>query len=175
MKSDNITNSCNQLAKEIWEICIASNVWLTAVHIAGEKNIIKDFMSRLQNQNTEWRLSPAIFHKNFRVFYCKPEIDHFASCLNYQIPKYSSWHSDENAVAIDAFSMSWSNLYFYSCPSFSLIGAVLTKIKQEQCSGIMVMPWWKTQVWFPMMVKLLVNFPVLLPPSILTLPWNESM
>ena len=72
--------------------------------------------------------------------------------------------------------MSWTNLNFYAFPPFSLIGAVLAKIRQEQGSGIMVIPWWKTQVWFPMMVKLLVNFPpVLLPPNILTLLWNKSM
>ena len=53
--------------------------------------------------------------------------------------------------------MSWSNLYFYAFPPFGLTGVVLVKIKQEQCSGIMVMPWWKTQVRFPMMVKSLVN------------------
>ena len=88
---------------------------------------------------------------------------------------YVSWHSDKNAVAIDVSSIPWSNLYFYAFPPFSLIGAVLAKIKQEQCSGIMVTPWWKTQVWFPMMIKLLVNFPVLLPPNILTLPWNKSV
>ena len=45
-------------------------------------------MSRLQNENTEWRLSPAVLHKILRTFHCKPEIDLFASRLNYQILKY---------------------------------------------------------------------------------------
>ena len=109
-----------------------------------KENITADFMSRLQNENTEWRLPPAIFHKILRVFYFKPEIDIFA-CLNYQIPKYVSWYPNKNAVAIDAFSMSWSNLNFYAFP-LSLIGAVLAEIKQEQCSGIMVIPWLKTSL-----------------------------
>ena len=33
-----------------------------------KENITADFMSRLQNENTEWRLPPAIFHKILRVF-----------------------------------------------------------------------------------------------------------
>ena len=45
-------------------------------------------MPRLQNENTEWRLSPAVLHKILRTFHCKPEIDLFASRLNYQILKY---------------------------------------------------------------------------------------
>ena len=92
---------------------------MRAVHKPGKENITADFMSRLQNKNTKWRLSPTIFHKILRMFYCKPEIDLFASCLNYQIAKYVSWHSDENAVATDAFSMSWTNLDFYAFPPFS--------------------------------------------------------
>ena len=81
-----VSNSRNYLVREIWEICIASKVWLAAVHIPGKENISADFMSRLQNVNTEWRLSPAIFHKILSVSYCKPEIYLFPSCLNYQIP-----------------------------------------------------------------------------------------
>ena len=52
---------------------------------------------------------------------------------------------------------------------------LVKKKKQEHCSGIMVMPWWKTKVWSPMMVKLLINFTVLLRPNLLTLLWNKSM
>ena len=57
--------------------------------LPGKENITADFTSRLQNENTEWRLPPAIFHKILRVFYFKLEIDFF-TCLNYQIPKYVS-------------------------------------------------------------------------------------
>ena len=49
-------------------------------------------MSRLQNENTEWILSPIFFQKTLEVFNCKPEIDRFVSCINYQIGQYASWH-----------------------------------------------------------------------------------
>ena len=125
-----VSNSCNHSAREIWETCIASRVWLTAVYVPGKENITADFMSTLQNENTEWRLSPAIFHKVLRVLYCKPDINFFASCLSYQIPNYVSWHSNNNAIAIHAFSMS------QSFPPFSVIGAAVAKIVQQHCSGI---------------------------------------
>ena len=38
----------------------------------------------------------------------------------------------------------------------------------------MIKPWWKTQFWFPMMVSLLKNFLILLPPNILTLQFKRS-
>ena len=64
-------------------------------------------------------------------------------------------------------SISWSELKFYASPPFSLIGAAIAKVK-EKCLGIMIIPWWKTQFWFPMMVSLLKNFLILLPSNILT-------
>ena len=84
--------------------------------------------------------SPAICRKILRMFYYKPEIDLFASSLKYQIPKYVSLHSDKNAVPIDTFSISWSNLNFNAFSPFCVIGEVVAKIRQEQYSVIMVMP-----------------------------------
>ena len=131
-------------------------------------------MSRFQNENAEWRLSPIVFQRILEMFYCKPETDLFASCVHYQIGQYASWHPDSNAIAIDAFSISWSELNFYAFPPFSLIGAAIAKVRKEKCLGIMIILWWKTQFWFPMMISLLKIFPILLPPHILPLPSKRS-
>ena len=64
------------------------------------------------------------------------------------------------SVAIVAFSISWSEMNFYAFPLFNLIGAAIAKFRKEECSGIMIITWWKTQFWFPMMVSLLKNFPI---------------
>ena len=98
-------------------------------------------MSRLQNENSEWRLSPIFFQRILEVFYFKPEIDLFASYIHYQIGQYASWHPDINAVAIDAFSISWSELNFYAFPPFSLIGVAIVKVRKEKCLRIMIIPW----------------------------------
>ena len=56
-----VLNSCNHLVREIWKNYIASKVWLTAVHMPGEKNITADFMLKLQNVNTERILIACYF------------------------------------------------------------------------------------------------------------------
>ena len=33
------SENCNDLAKEIWFWCIKNNIWLSAVHIAGNRNL----------------------------------------------------------------------------------------------------------------------------------------
>ena len=131
-------------------------------------------MSRLLNENTEWRLAPLVFHKIVTLFKVTPEIDLFASALNHQVPKYISWNPDQEAFAIDAFSISWANIKFYAFPSFNLIRARISKIKREGASGVMIIPLWTTLFWFPMMVSILQDFPVTLPPNILALPFIQD-
>ena len=55
-----------------------------------------------------------------------------------------------------------------------LVGARILKIKQEGAPGVMIIPLRNTQFWFPMMVSLLQDFPVILPPNILALPFNQD-
>ena len=52
-------------------------------------------------------------------------------------------------MAIDAISLGWSCLCFYAFPPFSLINRVLPKVQQDQSQGIIIVPMWNTQVWFP--------------------------
>ena len=45
--------------------------------------------------------------------FSKPVIDLFASLLNHKLEKYISFRPDPNAVAVDAFSISWTKQYVY--------------------------------------------------------------
>ena len=82
--------------------------------------------------------------------------------------------SCKNAISINAFSISLPEFNFYAFPPFSLIGAAIEKVRQEKCSEIMIIPWWKKQLLFPMMVSLLKYFPILFSPNLLTLPSKRS-
>ena len=59
----------------------------------------------------------------------KPEIDLFAPRLNHQCSTYVSYRPDPEALAIDAYSLDWSNLNLYAFPPFSVIPTVLNKLK----------------------------------------------
>ena len=136
---------------------------------------IANFMSTSLNENTEWQLSPTIFKKIVRTFYFEPEIDLFASYLNYQVENYNSWFPEPKASIINAFSIDWTNKKIYAFPPLSLIGATLVKIRHYQASGIMILLWWQTQFWF-LMLKMLQDFPLQLPSNIklLILPLNKQ-
>ena len=131
-------------------------------------------MSRLLSESTAWKLRPWFFQKTLELSSVKPEIETFASHLNYQVPTYVSWNTDKNAYTNDAFSMPWANLKFYTFSPFSLIVTFIWKIRREMTAGIMIFPWRVTQFWFPMIVPLLQDFPVALPPNVWTLPSNKG-
>ena len=49
--------------------------------------------------------------------------------MNYQIDQYTLWHPDKNAIATDAFGMSWSELNFDTFLPFNVIGAAIVTVR----------------------------------------------
>ena len=109
-------------------------------------------------------LDPQIFKRITNKF-GSPEIDLFASRLNKQYAKYSSWRPDPEALFVDAFSVNWNNLFFYAFPPFSLIGRCLEKIHANQAEGILIVPQWMSQSWYPKLLRLLVEVPIVIQPK----------
>ena len=51
---------------------------------------------------------------------------------------------------------------FYAFPPFAIIGKVLHKIVLDVATGIIVVPNWPTQPWYNLLIKLLIDIPILL-------------
>ena len=92
-------------------------------------------------------------------------VDMFASRINKKLGRYVSWHKDSTAWKIDAFSFSWSNIFSFMFPPFALILRTLQKIQQDMTDCVIVLPWWRAQIWVPKLTSLLIDYPVILPKS----------
>ena len=68
------------------------------------------------------------------------------------VSKFVSYKPEPGAWATDAFFLNWHSLQFYAFPPFSIIGKVLAKIKQDEARGILIVPLWSTQPWFPIAI-----------------------
>ena len=119
------------LALELWEWCIQRGIHLSAAHIPGEDNLVADFLSRGKYLPSEWTLNPFVFQRICQVLVHRPEIDLFASTLNFQLPKYCARCRDPKAWKVDALSFRWSGLLLYAFPPFSILPTVLEKVAQE--------------------------------------------
>ena len=87
----------------------------------------------------------------------------FASWLTTLLPRYYSWRPDPEAEAADAFTQNWAQSRGYANPPWYLINCFLHQVSQQQARIVMVMPWWSTQAWFPVILAMLEDYPRLLP------------
>ena len=91
-----------------------------------------------------------------------PNIDLFASRLNYQIKPFVSYLGDPESATTDALSLpSWSTWVFYAFPPFSIISLVLQMVITDKSCGIIFVPNWPTQSWYPTIKRLLLKHAVL--------------
>ena len=148
-------------ASELWHWCLDRGITIAAEHLPGEKNVAADAESRTLRSSAEWRLHPTMFQHVVQVL-GPCEIDLFATRLNSQLPQYISWRPDPFSVAVDAFMVQWTKWQGYAFP-FSLIGRCLRKVWTEGATLLIVAPVWPMQSWYPVLLELLVDLPLLLP------------
>ena len=86
-------------------------------------------------------------------------------CISPDTPTtmFFSWRPDPLAEAMDAFTQDWSQFQGYANPLWCLILRTLSKIQREEARVLLIAPVWRTQPWYPLLLKLLVKIPHLLP------------
>ena len=168
------STKCDKIARSIWNLCINLNTWIICSHIAGTENAA-DGPSRRFNDRHEWTLDPKVFDQ-IVLLWGLPKIDLFASRINRKCELFCSWKPDPEAKHVDAFALNWTMYsYVYIFPPFSLLPRILRKIMTEQIDAIVIAPLWPTQMWFPVLMEMLVDNPIILPPTSSTLrdPCNK--
>ena len=151
----------NEITRLIWLFAIQRDLWIKAVFIPGKENVLADSESRKIRQ-VEWKLNPKIFQILCKIrgpFY----IDLFASRISHQISKFVSWLPDPEAWKIDAFTFDWDMVGIYCFPPFCLILRILHRVILQQADMTIIVPMWKQRPWYPQLIDLLVEFPIILP------------
>ena len=146
------------LTLEIWKWCETKRLYLLAQHVPGKNNVVADEESRKMKDNNDWKIDSTVIQPLIK----ECQIDLFASRLTHQLDKYVSWRPDPGAIHVDAFTMNWRNLIAYAFPPFSLIPAVLHKTKKEMATLILIAPLWSAQPWWPLLIDLVIDYPVYL-------------
>jgi len=163
----------NALARDIWQWCEQRNLFLYASYIKSLENREADRESRSLAKETEWSLSKPAFDQITKRLGI-PEIDLFASRNNAKCNRFVSWRRDPESVAVDAFTLNWHKLRFYAFPPFSMIFRVLNKIIADKARGMLVVPLWPSQPWYPVFLSLLEDIPITLQPSKTLLSFNRT-
>ena len=100
------------LTRDLLALTMRNNITLTAHHLAGEKNVVADFLSRPgQICKNEWCFDKPTFNsvqrKATNLGFGPLTVDLFANALSKQLPRYGSPHHDLNALLTDALQAKW--------------------------------------------------------------------
>lgn len=155
----------HHLARQIWTWAIARNIWLSAAHIPGSSNVQADTLSRQLSDDMEWMLTSQVFQA-LQTTYPSLEVDLFASRLNNKLCTYVSFL----AMAVDAFTLQWTDGHYYAFPPFSILHRVMRKVSDDKTARmILVAPIWASRVWFPVLLRLVSGPCYILPETSRTL------
>lgn len=150
------------ITMRIYKLAIANHVTISSQHIPGKKNVIADYLSRLGEEHIEWKLDYNVLQPLFQQH--RPTIDLFAKHHNNRLPRWVSWKPHPRAVWADAFSRSWVGECPYLYPPTKLVLRVLKKILWEGIpKSILIAPHWPTQPYYPLLMRMLIQDPIVLP------------
>ena len=153
----------NSVAQTILRLCETNDVLLLPQFVPGKLSVLADSLSRdSQVLGSEWTLCQEVCQE---LFHCwSANIDLFTTSMNHRLPAYFSPVVDTQALATDAMTQCWDGLQAYAFPPFGFILNVLAKVRQSQNLEVtLVAPYWPLKPWFPDILELLVDIPVLLP------------
>jgi hypothetical protein len=153
-----------EVARRVLAFCEQREVRLVVEHLPGVQNTVADALSRWPLDRSDWSLSPEVFRLvDFR--WGPHTIDWFATRHNARLRRFCSWNADERAVYVDALQhIGKRKENGYANPPFSVIGKILQKIQKSGRDLTLIVPAWPSQHWWPLLLHLLSDTPLLLPP-----------
>ena len=155
----------NSIAQRFLRWVESLSVVIFPQFIMGKHNVLADALPR-PNQilGSEWTLKQEVFRDLCRRW--SVSIDLFATSQNHRCSIYFSPYHNHNALVTDALLQNWNGWQAYAFPPWSLIPAVLKKLRSS--SGVLlaiIAPYWPQRPWFPDLLDLVVDGPVALPQS----------
>jgi hypothetical protein len=131
-------------------------------HLPGVQNTVADALSRWPMDRSDWSLNPEVFQL-VEHRWGPHTIDWFATRQNTRLPRFASWAADEQATYVDALQNLGKPENGYANPPFSLIGKILQKIRKTGRDLTLIVPAWPSQHWWPLLLELLSDTPLILP------------
>ena len=151
------------MAITLWEFCIKRDISISAVHLPGVDNTKADRLSRMENSDHSYSISESFFDLLSNSISFPLKVDCFASRLNFKLDNFISRYYDPYSSWVDAFTVHWSD-YVYLFPPVPIIHRVISKFKADKTGhGLLICPYWPSQLWFPSLLEILIAPPILIP------------
>lgn len=159
------SQSLSRLATSIWEMCLKRGLLLQARHIPGHLNTEADVASRRFFTKNMWHIRPTTYRTIIQPRFGRNDVDVFADRSSHLLPNYVSWKTDPQAMATDALTIQWQNFRRPLIhPPWNLISICLRKLLMNPVPATIIVPYWPSAVWFPLLQQMSRSPPLLLDP-----------
>ena len=105
-----------------------------------------------------WRLQPSLqrrlLHKVASIVGAPVTLDAFACHQSRVCPRYASRLSEPAALASDGLALDWRQEVVWLNPPWALLPDIIGKLAAERPAGVLIVPCWTTQVWWPSLLAL---------------------
>ena len=163
----------HKLLRRFWALCDVNSVSVRMEYVRSACNPA-DEPSRWKFRD-EWRLCGPLFNKMEGIF-GPHSIDLFASRSTHLLPRYVSRFLDPEALAVDAFSVSWAGERSWINADWDSLPKVAQRLEEEPAAcATVVCPYFPGELWFQRL-RLMSSDMVVLPwdPSFAEFPQGQS-
>jgi hypothetical protein len=141
----------NNLAKDIYLFTKSNNISLSVDWIPRSQNEQADYFSKIIDFE-DWRVNDSYFcmaSARWGPF----TLDCFASSENAKVERFFSKMFNPGSLGIDAFVHNWHGENCWLAPPIDTITDVIVHSLRCQCSGVLVVPFWPSSLFWPYLVE----------------------
>ena len=133
-----VSTQATLIARELWMWCLQRDISLSAQYLPGKDNTIVDQELREMKDRSDWLLNREVFGKILHRF-PHLNVDLFASCLTYQLPRFFSWRPVPATEATDAFNSAELDVPVrLRKPTMESHGASPAMVENQQAEVVLV-------------------------------------
>jgi hypothetical protein len=136
------------VAVEIFKFVFQNSISVEPEWIPRLENELADYISRIVDHD-DWMLNPEVFGELDKLW-GPHSVDRFEDRNNAQLSRFNSRFWNPGSEAMDAFTVNWSCENNWWCPPVSLIPRVLRHAQNCICEGTLIVPLWRSAVYWPM-------------------------
>jgi hypothetical protein len=154
--------------RQVWTLLHTLKVDLVPVYIASADNPA-DFPSR-HSMSAEWTFRPGLRQQLHQLSPRAYTLDPFATQATAMARTFCSLQAEAPCTANDGMCVSWRQQQLFLNPPWDIIPKVLLKIVEDGASGVLIVPRWPSQAWWPLLLRLRARWVHLPPPRHCVLP-----
>ena len=136
-------------AMAIYEMCFQNGIKLEMEWIPRSQNQLADYISRIQDYD-DWMIDPNVF-SFVNMAWGPHTIDCFAAVHNSQLDRFHSRFWCPGTEAVDTFTVNWHGETCWLVPPIHLVGRALRHAELCRARGTLVVPLWKSAVFWPLL------------------------